>query len=55
MSLFSLSHLPDESLVNRFAALVAHERTHSAIVLAHIAEIDARKLYWGTVKRCVKG
>ena len=41
----SLSHLSDEVLLRDLAAVVAQERTATAEVLAHIAEVDARRLY----------
>jgi 5-methylcytosine-specific restriction endonuclease McrA len=45
MSTYVLSHLPDPVLLRDLAALVAQERTTTAAVLAHIAEVDARRLY----------
>ena len=41
----SLSHLSDEELVRGLVTLVARERNITAAVLAHIAEVDARRLY----------
>jgi hypothetical protein len=41
----SLSHLSDQTLLRDLAALVAQDRTTTAALLAHIAEVDARKLY----------
>ena len=41
----SLSHLSDHVLLRDLATLVAQDRTTTAAMLAHIAEVDARKLY----------
>ncbi len=45
MSTYSLSHLPDQVLLRDLAALVARDRATTASLLAHLAEVDARKLY----------
>src|SRR6266478_3174996 len=45
MSRFSLSHLSDPILLRSLAALVAQDRSITAALLAHIAEVDARRLY----------
>ncbi|MBI5711211.1 MAG: hypothetical protein HZC42_13065 [Candidatus Eisenbacteria bacterium] len=45
MSSYSLSHLPDPVLLHDLAALVARERATTAALLAHLAEVDARRLY----------
>jgi hypothetical protein len=42
---YSLSHLSDESLLRALIALVAQELTTTAELLAHVAEVDERKLY----------
>jgi len=42
---FSLTHLSDTVLLSDLAALIAHDRVTTAVVLAHIAEVDARRLY----------
>lgn len=42
---YTLSHLADEVLLRDLAAIVARDRATTAILLAHIAEVDARKLY----------
>jgi hypothetical protein len=42
---YSLSHLSDHTLLRDLAALVARDRTTTAALLAHIAEVDARQLY----------
>src|SRR5438552_17412112 len=41
----SLSHLSDHDLLQSTAALLAQDRGVTADLLAHLAEIDARKLY----------
>lgn len=45
MKSFSLSHLSDPALLRSTAALVAQDRATTAALLAHLAEVDARKLY----------
>ena len=42
---YSLTHLSDHALLHDLATLVARERATTAEVLAHIAEVDARRLY----------
>ena len=42
---YSLSHVGDQILLRQLASLVARDRTTTAEILAHIAEVDARKLY----------
>jgi hypothetical protein len=42
---YALAHLADSVLLRDLAALVARDRTTTASLLAHIAEVDARKLY----------
>jgi 5-methylcytosine-specific restriction endonuclease McrA len=42
---YSLSHLSDESLLRGLIALVAQDRITTAEMLAHIAEVDERRLY----------
>jgi hypothetical protein len=42
---FSLAHLSDAALLRELSALVSRERLTTAELLAHIAEVDARKLY----------
>jgi len=44
MRAYVLTHLSDAQLLRDLKALVNQERTTSAAVLAHIAEVDARKL-----------
>jgi 5-methylcytosine-specific restriction endonuclease McrA len=45
MRSYSLTHLSDRDLLGRLAALVARDRVTTAELLAHISEVDARKLY----------
>ena len=45
MSRYSLSHLADRALLRDLASLVAQDRATTADLLAHIAEVDARRLY----------
>jgi hypothetical protein len=45
LSTYALTHLPDDVLLNGFAALATQDRKTTAALLAHIAEIDARHLY----------
>ena len=41
----SLTHLADHVLLRDLATLVAQDRTTTAAMLAHLAEVDARKLF----------
>src|SRR5437773_154560 len=45
MRTYSLSHVSDQDLLRDLASLVAQDRATTATILAHIAEVDARKLY----------
>ena len=45
MTTYSLSHLSDHTLTSDLRRLVAEERPRTAVLLAHIAEFDARRLY----------
>jgi 5-methylcytosine-specific restriction endonuclease McrA len=45
MSRYSLTHLSDPALLRDLAVLVARDRTTTAELLAHLAEVDARRLY----------
>ncbi len=45
MPSYSLSHLSDPVLLHDLAALVAQDRVTTAALLAHLAEVDARRLY----------
>ncbi|HYM81761.1 MAG TPA: hypothetical protein VEY91_10190 [Candidatus Limnocylindria bacterium] len=42
---YSLSHLSDQTLLRDLEAALASDRTTTAVLLAHLAEVDARKLY----------
>ena len=42
---YSLVHLADGILLSNLAALVARDRGTTAELLAHIAEVDTRRLY----------
>ena len=44
MRAYSLTHLGDAALTRDLATVISRERTATAIVLAHIAEFDARRL-----------
>jgi hypothetical protein len=54
MKCYLLSHLPDDVLLRGLVVAVARENTATADVLAHIAEVDERKLYRGRFEGCVK-
>jgi len=45
MLAYALTHLSDAILLRDLAALVAQDRTTTAALLAHVAEVDARRLY----------
>ena len=45
MTTYSLEHLADSTLLSNLSKLVARDRTNTAAVLAHLAEVDARRLY----------
>ena len=45
MNPYALSHLADPVLLRDLAALVARDRTTTAALLAHLAEVDERRLY----------
>ena len=45
MESYCLSHLSDPALVRDLTALVARDRATTAALLAHLAEVDERKLY----------
>ena len=44
MNTYSLTHLSDQTLLRDLAALVARDRATTTALLAHIAEVDARRL-----------
>src|SRR6266487_4760462 len=45
MRAYSLSHLSDPELLRGLASLLAQDRVTTATLLAHLAEVDARRLY----------
>lgn len=45
MDNYALSHLSDAVLLRSLTALVDHDHRATAVILAHIAEVDARQLY----------
>ncbi len=45
MSRYSLTHLADHVLLRELATALSHEHASTALVLAHLAEVDARRLY----------
>jgi hypothetical protein len=45
MRAYSLTHLSDRDLLRDLHAIVAQDRFTTAALLAHIAEVDARRLY----------
>jgi len=45
MSVYSLTHVKDHVLLRDLTALTAKDRSTTAVLLAHIAEVDARRLY----------
>jgi hypothetical protein len=45
MKAYSLTHLADHVLLHGLRALVVQDRTTTAAMLAHLAEVDARRLY----------
>jgi len=45
MRAYRLDRLSDADLLRRVAALVRQDRSVTAALLAHLAEVDARRLY----------
>jgi hypothetical protein len=45
MPAYTLAHVDDEKLLADLAALVASDRQTTAMLIAHIAEVDARELF----------
>ena len=45
MNRYSLTHVPDPVLLRELRSLLARERATTAELLAHLAEVDARRLY----------
>ncbi|HYM81995.1 MAG TPA: hypothetical protein VEY91_11385 [Candidatus Limnocylindria bacterium] len=44
MRAYTLTHLSDAVLLRDLAELIAQDRTTTAVLLAHIAEVDSRRL-----------
>ena len=42
---YTLSHLSDSVLLSNTDALITRDRENAAALLAHLAEVDDRKLY----------
>src|SRR5262249_25495395 len=42
---YSLSRLSDHQVISNLSSLVARDRATTAALLAHLAEVDARRLY----------
>jgi hypothetical protein len=45
MSRYTLTHLPDSTLLHDLRSLVAQDRQTTALLIAHLGEVDARRLY----------
>jgi hypothetical protein len=45
MSRYTLTHLPDQILLHELKTLVAQDRQTTALLIAHLGEVDARRLY----------
>src|SRR5262245_58978925 len=45
VDMYNLDHVADAPLIDRLKALVAKDNAFSAQMLAHVGEVDARKLY----------
>jgi hypothetical protein len=45
MSRYSLTHLSDQSLLHELKTLVVQDRATTALLVAHLGEVDARRLY----------
>ena len=45
MSTYSVSHLSDQTLLGNLTAVVARDRTTTASLLAHLAEVEVRQLF----------
>jgi len=43
--MYSLTHLTDAVLLRQLTSLVHHDRASTAMLLAHLAEVDMRRLY----------
>jgi hypothetical protein len=45
MSTYTLSHLSDQSLLRELRSLVSQDRATTAMLVAHVGEVDSRRLY----------
>jgi hypothetical protein len=45
MNTYTLTHVSDEALIRNLADLIRRDRVTTAALLAHIAEVDARRIY----------
>jgi len=45
MSRYTLGHLPDQTLLSGLRSLVSQDRATTALLVAHLGEVDARRLY----------
>ena len=45
MSRYTLTHLSDQSLLRDLKTLVSQDRATTALLIAHLGEVDARRLY----------
>jgi len=45
--LSTVAHLSDDALISRVKHLAAREREATALLIAHLAELDVRRLYLG--------
>ena len=45
MNKYTLTHLSDQVLLSNLGALMIQGRAHTAVMLAHIAEVEERRLY----------
>jgi hypothetical protein len=45
MSRYTLEHLPDSALLRGLKSLVSQDRVTTALLIAHLGEVDARRLY----------
>jgi len=45
MTGYTLSHLSDQTLLRELKSLVAQDRATTALLIAHLGEVDARRLY----------
>jgi hypothetical protein len=45
MSCYTLTHLPDQTLLCELKSLVTRDQVTTALLIAHLAEADARRLY----------